>query len=84
MIEIEKQLMNQAPMNDVTIGKVNIGKGFPIAVICGPCVIESEEIVMRIAEQINKIMARLRIPWILNPATKKTIAAVPKVLKDLG
>ena len=51
-------------VKDVLVGNIKIGKGRPLVLISGPCVIESEEAVMRIAEKIKTITSRLRIPWI--------------------
>ena len=39
--------------------------------IAGPCVVESEEIVMGIAEKVSGICARLQIPYIFKASYRK-------------
>ena len=41
-----------------------IGDGCPLALIGGPCVIESEEFTLKMAEEIRKVCDRLHIPFI--------------------
>ncbi|RKY42219.1 MAG: 3-deoxy-8-phosphooctulonate synthase, partial [Candidatus Makaraimicrobium thalassicum] len=48
----------------VKIGDITIGRGRPLALIAGPCVIESAESAMEHARQIKKIAGRLDIPFI--------------------
>ena len=42
-------------MNAVRVGSFQIGAGEPLALLAGPCVIESEEITMRAAEELAQI-----------------------------
>lgn len=58
-------------MKTVKIGDIRIGPNQPIALIAGPCVIESEELVMRTAEQVKKIADRLGMPFILKSSFTK-------------
>ncbi|MEE2710351.1 MAG: 3-deoxy-8-phosphooctulonate synthase [Gemmatimonadota bacterium] len=51
-------------MNQVKVGNIHIGAGHPLALIAGPCVIESEEVVMKTADRLMGIAARLNIPLI--------------------
>lgn len=53
------------------IGPVNIGGAAPLAVLAGPCVIESEAHTMRLAEAIKKICAARRIPLIFKASFDK-------------
>ena len=39
-----------------------IGDGWPLALIGGPCVIESEDFTLKMAEAIHTICDRLHIP----------------------
>ena len=72
MNELELRIEKQVPMTDVVVGeKIKIGKGHPLVLISGPCVIESEETVLRIAEKIKTITNRLRIPWIFKSSYEK-------------
>jgi len=58
-------------MNCVNVGNISIGKGNPLALIAGPCVIESEQIVMEIAEKLKELTTRLDIPWIFKASFEK-------------
>ena len=48
----------------VRAGNVTVGGGSSLALIAGPCVIESEEVALRSAEQIKEIASRLGMPFI--------------------
>lgn len=48
----------------VSIGPVTIGGGAPLAVIAGPCVIETSDHVQRLAEALAEIARRVDIPLI--------------------
>ncbi|HEY0983594.1 MAG TPA: 3-deoxy-8-phosphooctulonate synthase [Schlesneria sp.] len=43
------------PNNPVQVGRWKCGRGLPLLFIAGPCVIESEELVMQIARKLAKI-----------------------------
>ena len=58
-------------MHNVTIGDITIGNGQPLALIAGPCVIESEDIVLKIAEDIKKIADKLSMPVIFKSSFSK-------------
>ena len=84
----------------VRIGNVAVGEGRPLVLIAGPDVIESESSVLRHAESISKLAARLRIPYIFKcsydkanrtsvrsyrgPGLKKGLKALAKVKKEIG
>ena len=55
----------------VKVGNVEIGGGKPIALIAGPCVIESEKLVMEVAEEIKKITEDLGIGFIFKSSYAK-------------
>jgi len=42
-------------MNEVTVGEIRIGKGNPLVLVAGPCVIESEANVLEVAKEMKKI-----------------------------
>ena len=50
-----------APVSAVRVGTVTIGGGAPLAIIAGPCVIESRDGALRHAEQLGGLAARLGI-----------------------
>jgi 2-dehydro-3-deoxyphosphooctonate aldolase (KDO 8-P synthase) len=50
---------------------LHIGDGCPLALIGGPCVIESEDFTLYMAEQIARICARLAMPFIFKASFDK-------------
>lgn len=58
-------------MQIVQVGNIKIGAGNPLALIAGPCVIESRDIVMKTAEQIKIITDKLSIPVIFKSSYLK-------------
>ncbi|MDI6641658.1 MAG: 3-deoxy-8-phosphooctulonate synthase [Elusimicrobiota bacterium] len=58
-------------MEIITIDKIKIGTGEPLVLIAGPCVIETEEITLKTAEEINKITTRLNMPFIFKSSYDK-------------
>lgn len=55
----------------VQIASITIGAGYPLALIAGPCVIESREHTLRMAEQIRGIAAVARLPLIFKASFDK-------------
>jgi 2-dehydro-3-deoxyphosphooctonate aldolase (KDO 8-P synthase) len=55
----------------VTAGNVAIGGGTPLALIAGPCVIESSDHASMIAEALVKIAARCGVPFIFKASYDK-------------
>lgn len=55
----------------VKIGKLKIGEGQPLAVIAGPCVIESEAHAMKMAERLSAVARDLRIPYVFKASYDK-------------
>ena len=53
------------------IDKIRIGGGHPIVLIAGPCIVEGREMVLRVAERIQKIAHKLGIPFIFKASYKK-------------
>ncbi len=53
------------------LGGVTIGGGAPLALIAGPCVIESEEHTLRLAEAIRKVCAELHVPFVFKASFDK-------------
>jgi 2-dehydro-3-deoxyphosphooctonate aldolase (KDO 8-P synthase) len=58
-------------MQTIQVADIKIGDGQPLALIAGPCVIESEAIVMRTAEAVKVIADRLRMPLIFKSSYTK-------------
>jgi len=55
----------------VDIGSIRVGGGAPLALIAGPCVIESEEHVQFLATNIAAEMAKLGVPFIFKASFDK-------------
>ncbi|MBN2412559.1 3-deoxy-8-phosphooctulonate synthase [candidate division KSB1 bacterium] len=86
-------------MKKVTIKNIHIGPDEPIALIAGPCVIESEDITLQTAAAIKDITGRLSIPFIFKssflkdnrssetsyqgPGLEKGLRILEKVKKEL-
>ncbi|WZO98219.1 3-deoxy-8-phosphooctulonate synthase [Isosphaeraceae bacterium EP7] len=63
--------MSQNPPNPVAVGPVSIGRGLPLALIAGPCVMEPGDMTRRIAGQLVEITGRLGIPLIFKASFDK-------------
>lgn len=59
------------PDNPVTIGPYRCGRGQPLLVIAGPCVIESEELTLSIATRLQQIATRLKVQLIFKASFDK-------------
>jgi 2-dehydro-3-deoxyphosphooctonate aldolase (KDO 8-P synthase) len=58
-------------MHSVNVHKFVIGKGQPLAIMSGPCVIESEEHSLRSAEELKKIFSKTKIHFIFKSSYDK-------------
>ena len=58
-------------MKPVTIRQITLGPGHPLALIAGPCVIESESVIMQAAESLKKLTSDLGMPWIFKSSFDK-------------
>jgi 2-dehydro-3-deoxyphosphooctonate aldolase (KDO 8-P synthase) len=66
------------------IGNNQIGSNNPLVLIAGPCVVESEDITMRTAEDIAKICDKLKIPFIFKSSFKKANRTSLKSFSSIG
>lgn len=55
----------------IAVGSFSIGRQNPLALIAGPCVIESEKIAMDIAEKLKRITENLHVPFIFKASYDK-------------
>ena len=55
----------------VSAGTLNVGGQNPLALIAGPCVIESEKITRDIAEKLKRITEDLGVPFIFKASYDK-------------
>jgi len=58
-------------MNEVRVGEIRIGKGNPLVLIAGPCVLEGEAIALEIAKQLKELCGSLKIPFIFKASFEK-------------
>jgi len=59
------------PENPVTIGPLRCGRGSPLLVIAGPCVIESAELTLSIAARLKQIAAELSVQLVFKASFDK-------------
>ena len=59
------------PVRQVTVGDMALGDGKPLALIAGPCVIENESHVLKIAKTVRDIAARCGLPLIFKASFDK-------------
>jgi 2-dehydro-3-deoxyphosphooctonate aldolase (KDO 8-P synthase) len=58
-------------MQTVKVGDIKIGNNNPLVLIGGPCVIESEDLVLKTAEKVKKIADKLGYPFIFKSSYLK-------------
>ncbi len=71
-------------MNEVRVGEVRIGRGNPLVLISGPCVIESQENALEVAKELKKICSNLKIPYIFKASYEKDNRGSEKSYKGPG
>jgi 2-dehydro-3-deoxyphosphooctonate aldolase (KDO 8-P synthase) len=71
-------------MNEVQIGKVRIGRGNPLVLIAGPCVIESEESALETAMELKRLCSSQNIPFIFKASYEKDNRGSEKSYKGPG
>jgi 2-dehydro-3-deoxyphosphooctonate aldolase (KDO 8-P synthase) len=71
-------------MGEVRVGEIRIGKGNPLVLIAGPCVLEGEAITLEIAEGLKGICGALKIPLIFKASFEKDNRGSEKSYKGPG
>ncbi len=71
-------------MNEVQIGEIRIGRGNPLILIAGPCVIESEENALETAGELKSLCSNLKIPYIFKASYEKDNRGSEKSYKGPG
>ncbi|MGD0899567.1 MAG: 3-deoxy-8-phosphooctulonate synthase, partial [Thermoguttaceae bacterium] len=59
------------PDNPVTIGPYRCGRGQPLLVIAGPCVIETEPLAIEIAMRLREVAQRLAVQLVFKASFDK-------------
>lgn len=96
----KKKGKDQMEFTPIKIGNVTLEKQGPLTVICGPCVIETEEHALFCAEEIQKICDRIGVQLIYKasydkanrssvdsfrgPGLEKGLEILEKVRNDIG
>ncbi|MCF8261273.1 MAG: 3-deoxy-8-phosphooctulonate synthase [Melioribacteraceae bacterium] len=68
----------------VEINDIKIGNNNPFVLMAGPCVVESEDLILRTAESIQKITEELEIPLIFKSSYKKANRTSMNSFSGLG
>ena len=82
--------MHDAPLTkpralkDVRVRDIVFGRGRPLVLIAGPCVLEEESLVMRTAEHLKEVTTRLAIPFIFKSSYEKDNRAMPTAYTGPG
>jgi len=77
--------LNPAPrMHSVRVGKVTIGGGAPLVLIAGPCIVESEQMVLSTAERILKACLKFGVPLVFKSSYKKANRTSLRSFTGLG
>jgi 2-dehydro-3-deoxyphosphooctonate aldolase (KDO 8-P synthase) len=71
-------------MRDVIVGKVRIGNRNPLALIAGPCVIESEDATLEAADRLKQLSGELGIPFIFKSSYDKANRSSVKSYRGPG
>ncbi|HWA97279.1 MAG TPA: 3-deoxy-8-phosphooctulonate synthase, partial [Pirellulales bacterium] len=59
------------PDNPLVIGNYRVGRGQPLLVIAGPCVIESEALTLSIADRLRKLADELPVQIVFKASFDK-------------
>ena len=71
-------------MHNVKIGKFSIGKGEKLCVIAGPCLLESKELGMRVAEQMVELSEKIGFNYIFKSSYEKDNRGAASNHRGLG
>lgn len=58
-------------MHNVSVRHFKIGKGQPLAILCGPCVIEGEDHTLKAAEELKAMFAKSRVNLVFKSSYDK-------------
>ena len=72
------------PDNPVSIGSYRVGRGCPLLIIAGPCVIESERLTLEIAERLAKLAADLQVQLVFKASFDKANRTSGGAFRGLG
>ncbi len=76
--------MNRPAKQTITVDKMSIGANYPLAFILGPCVVESEKIILFTAEKIRHLADRIDHPVIFKASYEKANRTSIKSFAGVG
>jgi 2-dehydro-3-deoxyphosphooctonate aldolase (KDO 8-P synthase) len=76
--------MNKKNKRNVPVANFFIGEDQPLTVMCGPCVIESEEHAMHAAETLKKIFSKRKMNYIFKSSYDKANRSSIKSFRGVG
>jgi 2-dehydro-3-deoxyphosphooctonate aldolase (KDO 8-P synthase) len=68
----------------ITVGPYRCGAGEPLLLIAGPCVLESRELTLRIAEELTRITAQLPVRTVFKASFDKANRTSASAFRGLG
>lgn len=71
-------------MRTISIDNIRVGEGCPLALIAGPCVIETEKIALQTAEKVKEITSKLAVPFIYKSSYDKSNRSSIKYYRGPG
>lgn len=72
------------PANPVAVDSLRIGRGCPLALICGPCVMEPNDLTLKIAIRLRALSEELGMPLIFKASFDKANRTSKKSYRGLG
>lgn len=71
-------------MSVVQLGSLDLGRGHPLALICGPCVVEAEALMRLTARQLCEICGEAGVPLIFKSSFQKDNRTFPDSFRGPG
>lgn len=71
-------------MNEVRVGEIRIGKGNPLVLIAGPCILEGEGMALEVAKRLKEICSGLKISYVFKASYEKDNRGSEKSYKGPG
>src|SRR4249920_3184394 len=84
LIPASNNAMSAKPNAIVAVGKVKFGNGLPLAVIAGPCALESRAHAFEMATALKEIAARVGIGLVYKTSFDKANRTSAKSARGLG
>jgi len=70
--------------NPVAIGPTTIGRGRPLALICGPCVMEPNDLTLTIARRLAEVCGELMVPLVFKASFDKANRTSKSSYRGIG